>query len=92
MASINFLKDKECKTVTGSFKKYMAWLLRQKGVDVKRIRMDNGGEYMGKEFREICEKLGIAYETTSPHTVGNKTIWMFGSFGLCIEYIFWLNC
>ena len=21
-------------------------------------------------------------------TVGNKTIWMFGSFGLCIEYIF----
>ena len=25
------------------------------------------------------------------HTVGNKTIWMFGSFGLCIEYIFGLN-
>ena len=24
-------------------------------------------------------------------TVGNKTIWMFGSFGLCIEYIFRLN-
>ena len=22
---------------------------------------------MGKEFREICEKLGIAHETTSPH-------------------------
>ena len=21
-------------------------------------------------------------------TVGNKTIWMFGSFGLCIEYVF----
>ena len=21
-------------------------------------------------------------------TAGNKTIWMFGSFGLCIEYIF----
>ena len=27
MASISFLKDKECKTVTGSFKNYMAWLL-----------------------------------------------------------------
>ena len=25
------------------------------------------------------------------YTVGNKTVWMFGSFGLCIEYIFWLN-
>ena len=24
-------------------------------------------------------------------TVGNKTIWMFGSFGLCIEYILWFN-
>ena len=30
MASVDFLKDKECKMVTGSFKKYMAWLLRQK--------------------------------------------------------------
>ena len=25
------------------------------------------------------------------NTVGNKSIRMFGSFGLCIEYIFWLN-
>ena len=24
----------------------------------------------------------------TPYTVGNKTIWMFGSFGLCIEYIY----
>ena len=23
----------------------------------------------------------------SVYTVGNKTIWMFGRFGLCIEYI-----
>ena len=68
MASVDFIKDKECKTVTDSFKKYMAWLLRQKRADVKRIRTDNGGEYMGKEFKEVCEKLGIAHETTSPHT------------------------
>ena len=25
------------------------------------------------------------------YTVGNKTVQMFGSFGLCIEYIFLLN-
>ena len=68
MVSIDFLKDKECKTVTGSFKNYMAWLLRQKGADIKKIRTDNGGEYMGKEFKEVCEKLGITHETTSPHT------------------------
>ena len=68
MVSINFLKEKECRTVTGSFKKYMAWLLQQKGADVKKIRTDNRGEYMGKEFREVSEKLSITHETTSPHT------------------------
>jgi transposase InsO family protein len=66
--SIEFLKNKECKTVTESFKKYMAWLLRQKGAEVKRIRTDNGGEYMGKEFQHICGELGIIHETTSPYT------------------------
>ena len=30
--------------------------------------MDNGGEYRGKEFREVCKKLSIAHKTTSPHT------------------------
>ena len=42
--------------------------MRQKKADVKRIRTDNGGEYTGKEFREVCDKLGITHETTSPHT------------------------
>ena len=41
--------------------------ITKKGVDIKRIRMDNGGEYMGKEFREVCEKLGITHKTTSLH-------------------------
>ena len=30
--------------------------------------MDNRGEYMGKEFKDICSKLGIIHETTSPYT------------------------
>ena len=66
--SINFLKNKECSTLSKSFKKYMAWLLHQKKADVKKIRMDNGEEYIGKEFAHICSKLGIIHETTSPYT------------------------
>ena len=67
-ASIDFLKNKECKTITESFKRYMAWMLRQKGVGVKKVRTDNGGEYMGKEFQQTCGELGIIHETTSPYT------------------------
>ena len=31
---------------------------------------------------------GHASASGDPHTVGNKTVQMFGSFGLCIEDIF----
>ena len=46
----------------------MAWILRQKKADVKKVRTDNGGEYMGKEFQQFCGELGIVHETTSPYT------------------------
>jgi hypothetical protein len=68
LASIDFLKNKECATVASSFKLYIAWLLCQKNVHVKRIRSNNGGEYMGKEFQDICAKSGIVHQTTSPYT------------------------
>jgi hypothetical protein len=63
--SIDFLKNKECATVTESFRLYMAWITRQKKADVKRIRTDNGGEYMG---RHICSELGIVHKSTSPYS------------------------
>ena len=66
--NIEFLKNKECITVTNSFKNYAAWILRQKGVEIKRIRTDNGGEYTGKEFENLCSSTGIIHETTSPYT------------------------
>src|SRR3979490_877029 len=34
----------------------------------KKIRTDNGGEYIGKEFQDICAKSGIIHETTPPYT------------------------
>lgn len=38
--SIESLKNKECKTVTDSFKRFLSWTSRQKKVEVKRIRTD----------------------------------------------------
>ena len=35
---------------------------------MKKIRTDNGVEYMGNEFKYVCSKLGIIHETTSPYT------------------------
>ena len=66
--SIDFLKNKECSTITDSFKRYMAWMLRQKNTNVKRVQTDNGGEYTGKEFVHTCSKLGIIHKTTAPYT------------------------
>jgi Integrase core domain len=68
LASIDFLKNKECTTVANSFKLYLAWLLRQKNINIKRIRSDNSSQYIGKEFQNICAKSGIIHETTSPYT------------------------
>ena len=66
--SIEFIKNKECKTVTDSFKRFLAWILRQKGANVKRVRTDNRGEYMGQEFQHICGELGIIHEMMTPYT------------------------
>ena len=77
--SIDFLKDKECSMVMESFKKYMAWLLQQKKADVKKIRMDNKGEYMGSEFKYICSTFGIIHETTSPNMPEHKRMLQEGA-------------
>ena len=40
-------------------------------------------------FREVSHEIPLIDESKQlKHTVGNKTVRMFGSFGLCIEYIF----
>jgi hypothetical protein len=39
----------------------------QMGKEIKKIRLDGGGEYLGK-FKRICEDLGIKREVTTPHS------------------------
>jgi hypothetical protein len=59
-ADIDFLKDKECTTVATSFKHYIAWVKKQKNANVKRIRSDNGGEYIGTtQCRPVQQILGL---------------------------------
>ena len=35
---------------------------------LKRLRTDNGGEYISREFKEYCSKHGIMHEKTVPGT------------------------
>jgi transposase InsO family protein len=71
---IDFTKNKECTTITNSFLMYMVWLKKQKRAEVKRIRMDNGGEYIGKEFEDLCSKHGIIHEKTTPYTPEHNAV------------------
>ena len=41
---------------------------REKGNHLKKIRTDNGGEYISKGFKEYCSKYGIRHEKTIPST------------------------
>ena len=67
-ASVDFIKDKECATISNSFKRYISMISRQKSTSIRRVHTDNGGEYVGREFQLICEHKGIIHETTPPHT------------------------
>ena len=67
-ANVDFIKDKECATISNSFKRYISMISRQKNASVRRVRTDNGSEYVGKEFQLICEHEGIIHETTPPYT------------------------
>ena len=37
------------------------------GKKVKHLRLDNGGEYVSKAFKEFCEMKGIRREFTAPY-------------------------
>ena len=50
------------------FQKFHAMVERETGNPLKRLRTDNGGEYISKEFKEYCSKHGIRHEKTVPGT------------------------
>jgi len=50
------------------FLNFVASVKTQTGNNVVVLRSDNGGEYMGKDFRNKLMQLGIRHETSAPYT------------------------
>ena len=49
------------------FVEFKALVDKDTDMKVKALKRDNGGEYVLNEFKELCEKVGIKRELTSPH-------------------------
>jgi len=75
---VTFTDDKSKKTwvslmkkkdeTIGMFKDLVNELKTQKGIRIKAIRSDGGGEFVSKEFDEYLKKKGIVREKTPPDT------------------------
>lgn len=50
------------------FRELLALAKNQSGRQVRRIRRDNGGEYLSKRFNQLCGAEGIVHETKAPYT------------------------
>ncbi|KAJ0412135.1 hypothetical protein ATCC90586_004055 [Pythium insidiosum] len=50
------------------FKEYVALVANQYAQRVKRIRSDNGGEYLSKRFNAFCAAQGIVHQTSAPYS------------------------
>ena len=54
--------------VFGIFKRFKAVVGKQSGKQLKALRSDGGGEYIGHEFRDLYEQEGIEHEVITPYT------------------------
>jgi transposase InsO family protein len=50
------------------FKEFKALVENQTEKRIKVLRTDNGGEFCGNEFEELCKKCGIEGKKTTPYT------------------------
>lgn len=51
-----------------AFKQYLAIAERETGRKLKKIRSDNGGEYITKEWQSYCDSAGISHSMGPPHS------------------------
>ena len=51
-----------------AMKEIIALLERQSGLKVKKIRTDNGTEFVNSVVDDLCKRNGIVHETTTPYT------------------------
>jgi len=62
---IYFLKTKD--EVFCRFKEFKALVENLTGKKIKVLRLDNGGEYVDKDFTDFCTRKGIRREWTAPY-------------------------
>jgi transposase InsO family protein len=63
---IYFLKKKS--EVFERFKEFKAVVENQTKKRIKVLRNDNGSEFCGKEFDQLCKQCGITQQNTTPYT------------------------
>ncbi len=56
------------KGVAAVFKDWLLRVQSETGEKVAKLRSDNGGEYVSKEFQQVLQQMGIAHETSAPYT------------------------
>lgn len=63
---VSFLGEKSA--VTDAFREFKAVVEKQTGRMIKRLRSDNGTEFVNVGMKSICAEAGIVHETTIPYT------------------------
>jgi transposase InsO family protein len=64
--TVQFMKSKN--EATEKVKNYLMHIERQRGKLPKRVRADNGTEYLNKDLTDWCKQKGIEFETTAPYS------------------------
>jgi len=62
---IYFFKAKD--EVFGKFKEFKALIENHSEKKIKTLRSDNGGEFTLGEFNDLCKRLGIKRELSTPY-------------------------
>jgi hypothetical protein len=63
---VYFMKQKS--ETMDKFKEFQAVCTSECGERIGKLRTDNGGEYVSKEFEEYLKSQGIIHQTTVPHS------------------------
>ncbi|GJY36096.1 retrovirus-related pol polyprotein from transposon TNT 1-94 [Tanacetum coccineum] len=63
---VYFLKEKS--EAFKVFKKFKAMVEKEKGLNIKSMRSDRGGEFLSKEFNKFCEDNRIRRFLTAPYS------------------------
>ncbi len=73
--SVHFIKYKS--EVFEKFKLFEAMTTKECGEPIMKLRTDNGGQYLSKEFQTYLASKGIEHQLTVPHSP-QKMVWPNG--------------